>query len=258
MTKLSWYNCIQLYRCAKKGGNYMRAHTHAALRKVSARDFAYSEIKEDVIKGVLEPDSPIVENHLAKKLEISRTPLREALHRLEVEELVVRQNNGRLKVAPISQKEVEEIFTIRSKLEGIVVMQATENATEEDLFHLSNITRMIKESLKENRQENILFYGNEFHSYIYELSNNKTAVGILSQLNDHIHRYRQLIPAKNQDRLKNSYEEHQGILDFIAAGNPEAAKVAIQEHIEHSLAIVKLSIERIKSSDKKEKRTNDE
>src|SRR5699024_9302330 len=137
---------------------------YGSMQKVSARDFAYIEIKEQIIKGKLEPDTPIVEDHLATELEISRTPLREALHRLEVEELVERQNNGRLKVAPISKKEVEEIFTIRSKLEGIVVMQATENATEEDLFHLSTITRMIKESLKKGLQENVLYYGSEFHS----------------------------------------------------------------------------------------------
>lgn len=235
----------------------MRTHSIGAMRKVSARDFAYTEIKEQIIKGTLEPESPIVEDRLATNLEISRTPLREALHRLEVEELVVRQNNGRLKVAPISKKEVEEIFTIRSKLEGIVVMQATENATEEDLFHLTNITRMIKESLKEGRKENVLFYGSEFHSYIYELSNNKTAVGILSQLNDHIHRYRQLIPSRNEDRLKDSYEEHQAILDFIAARNPEAAKVAAQKHIEQSLEAVKVSIEHIQTEEKKGRSTND-
>ncbi len=231
----------------------MRTHTYGSMQKVSARDFAYIEIKEQIIKGKLEPDTPIVEDHLATNLEISRTPLREALHRLEVEELVVRQNNGRLKVAPISKKEVEEIFTIRSKLEGIVVIQATENATEEDLFHLSTITRMIKESLKEGLQENILYYGSEFHSYIYELSNNKTAVGILSQLNDHIHRYRQLIPSRNEERLKDSYEEHQEILNHIAARNPEAAKIAAQTHIEHSLEAVKVSIEHIQSSEQKEK-----
>lgn len=231
----------------------MRTHTYGSMQKVSARDFAYIEIKEQIIKGKLEPDTPIVEDHLATELEISRTPLREALHRLEVEELVERQNNGRLKVAPISKKEVEEIFTIRSKLEGIVVMQATENATEEDLFHLSTITRMIKESLKKGLQENILYYGSEFHSYIYELSNNKTAVGILSQLNDHIHRYRQLIPSRNEDRLKDAYEEHQKILDHIAARNPEAAKDAAQTHIEHSLEAVKVSIENLQSSEQKEK-----
>src|SRR5699024_6379970 len=153
----------------------MRTHSYGAMRKVSARDFAYAEIKEQIIKGILEPDSSIVEDHLATDLEISRTPLREALHRLEVEELVVRQNNGRLKVAPISKKEVEEICTVRSKLEGIVVMQATENATEEDLFHLTNITRMIKESLKEGHRENVLVYGSEFHSYIYERSEEHTS-----------------------------------------------------------------------------------
>ncbi len=220
-------------------------HTYGAMRKMSARDFAYTAIKEQIIIGTLKPDTPIVEDRLAKELDISRTPLREAIHRLEVEELVVRQNNGRLKVAPISVKEVEEIFTIRGMLEGIVVQQATKNATEEDVARLQSLTRMIKESLHAGLRDDTLHYGSQFHSYIYELSENKTAENILSQLNDHIHRYRRLIPSNNKERLNDSYEEHRVIVEKIAAGNALGAKDAAEKHIQQSLEAVKASIDHI-------------
>lgn len=231
----------------------MSAHTYGAMRKVSARDFAYAELKEQIVIGTLKPDTTLVEDRLARDLEISRTPLRDALHRLEMEELVVRQNNGRLKVAPISINEVEEIYTIRSKLEGIVVKQATAFATEEDIFHLSTITRMIKESLEEGLRENVIYYGSQFHSYIYDMSQNKTAVAILSQLNDHIHRYRQFIPMTNEARLQESQAEHQAILDEIIAQNAQGAKTAVQKHIEESLEAVKHAIKHIQEQEKKGK-----
>src|SRR5690625_2261069 len=120
----------------------MIKQTNNHLRKVSTRDFAYTEIKKLIITWTLSPEDPIVEDRLATQLDISRTPLREALQRLEMEELVVRQMNGRLKVAPISIQEVKEIFTVRSKLEEIVVSQAVNQATESDVHHLSNVTLM--------------------------------------------------------------------------------------------------------------------
>src|SRR5699024_9954948 len=133
------------------------------LRKISTSDYAYTNIKESIITGELKPDEPIVEKQLAQVLEISRIPLREALHRLELEELVVRQMNGRLKVASISVQEVKEIFTVRGKLEGLVVANATENAMPKDIDHLKTILEMIKKSIEEGKIEEILYYGSEFH-----------------------------------------------------------------------------------------------
>jgi len=205
------------------------------LNKVSTRDFAYNEIKKKIITGEWAPDEPIVEERVASKLKISRTPLREALQRLEIEELVTRQMNGRLKVASISIQEVKEIFTVRSKLEGIIAIQATEHATERDILHLSTLTTMIKETFKQDHIEDILYYGGKFHSYLYDLSENKTVVKILNQLNDHIHRYRRLIPLRNIDRLEKSVKEHERILNCIAQKDKDGAALAMEAHIQNSL-----------------------
>src|SRR5699024_4894620 len=114
--------------------------------RLTAKEFAYTEIKKQIIEGKLEPDIAIIEETLATNLEISRTPLREALQRLEQEDLVIRQNNGRLKVAPLSIQEVKELFEVRAKLESIMVMQATENMTDKDANKLTMIVNMIKET----------------------------------------------------------------------------------------------------------------
>lgn len=213
----------------------MRNQSKHHLRKVSTRDFAYTEIKKMIITGELAPDRPIVEDRLATQLEISRTPLREALQRLEIEELVVRQQNGRLKVAPISVQEVKEIFNVRSKLEEIVILQAIYHATEDDIRHLANLTLMIRETYRQKNIEDILYYGNKFHQYLYDLSQNKTVVNILSQLNDHISRYRRLIPIQRLTRFKDSVEEHEHILQCIKDKDKDGAVKAMQAHIMNSL-----------------------
>lgn len=214
------------------------------LRKISTSDYAYSNIKESIITGELKPGEPIVEKQLAQVLEISRTPLREALHRLELEELVVRQMNGRLKVASISVQEVKEIFAVRGKLEGLVIAHATENATAKDIDYLQTILEMIKNSFKEGQIEGILYYGSEFHSFIYELSKNKTAVKILYQLNDHINRYRRMISNHNINRFEKSISEHEQMIKCMRENDMESAQLAMEHHIKASMDTVISSIQK--------------
>lgn len=221
----------------------MRGIPDHPLQKVSTRDYAYSKIKERIISGKLTPNEPIVEEALALDLEISRTPLREALQRLEIEELVVRQMNGRLKVAPVSILEVEEVFAIRAMLEAIVVEQATEKATDRDISKLTHIVLMIEQTFKTGNIEDILYYGSKFHITIYEMSENKTALKILRQLNDHIHRYQRLIPTQNFKRLERSIKEHRLILDYMTAKDKLAASSVMKEHITNSLESVVKSLE---------------
>lgn len=218
--------------------------------KISAKDLAYYQIKQWIIDGKLYPDQSVVEEELSSKLEISRTPLREALQRLELENMVVRKSNGRLKIAPISAKEVTEIFNVRSKLEEIITVEATENATDEDIKKLSAIVGMLKEAYQDGEVDDILYYGAKFHTYIYELSGNKTVNNILSQLNDHIHRYRRLVPTQNIDQESGAEEEHEVILDYIANKDSKGAARAMQAHIENSLASAITAIETYEKENK--------
>lgn len=242
-------NCIQiLYTIfmkvfVVKEVNCMKNRTESTSSKMSAKEFAYQQLKKRIIEGKLYPDQPIVEEDLSSKLEISRTPLREALQSLEIEKLVVRKPNGRLKVAPISVKEVKEIFNVRSKLEEIVTLEATENAAEKDIQNLLKIVDMIKRAYRNGNLEDILVYGAEFHSYIYNLSGNNTVNYILFQLNDHIHRYRRLVPNQHKDLYTEEKEEHEVILEYIAKKDGAGAAQAMKSHIENSLTTAIIAIE---------------
>lgn len=211
-------------------------------KRLSARDFAYFELKRKILEGELAPGQPIVEEELSSDLGISRTPLRGGLQQLEFESLVERKSNGRLIIPSISIKEVEEIFTVRASLEGIAIEQATENATDEDIRILSNIIFMIKKTYSDAILEEILHYGSQFHNYIYNLSGNQTVSKILSQLNDHIYRYRKLVPRQNVESALEAKEEHEYILECIERRDKKAAKVAMQTHIFNSMQSAKNAI----------------
>jgi len=212
-------------------------------RRLSTKDYAYSEIKLRIVSGELEPDQQVIEESLASDLEISRTPLREALQRLEIEELLIRLPNGRLKVAPISVQEVEEIFVVRSQLEGIIARQATLNANPNDIQHLAQLTREIVRAAEDSRREDVVYYGSQFHSCLYDISRNRTVFKMLNQLNDHISRYRRLGPIRSASRSIKAAKEHQSIFDHIAAGDAEGAEREMRLHIQNSLSTAVESIE---------------
>ncbi|WP_251033754.1 GntR family transcriptional regulator [Bacillus sp. ISL-75] len=212
-------------------------------RRVSTKDFVYFEIKKRIIESVLKPDQPINEENLAAELEISRTPIREALQRLEIEELIKRQPNGRLKVAPLTTQEANEIFTIRSLLEGLVTREATLKATPAEIQTLGHITQHIVEAAIKDNREDVVKFGSEYHSYLYEISGNKTALKMLYQLNDHISRYRRIAPTESNSRSKKAAQEHNELFEAIAKKDHEKAEILMREHIKNSQAAAIKAIE---------------
>lgn len=207
-----------------------------------SKDNAYLELKQKIIYGDFKPDQIVREEHLASLLGISRTPLREAIQRLEIEEFLVRQPNGRLKVASVTAKEVTEIFQIRSMLEGYIARYAALNATETDIQNL----KVIYENMSSSLNHDIVSYGFEFHDYLCEMSGLNTFEKILNQLKDHAIRYCLLV-SKYGDWNTKSDEEHGLILHQIIAKNADGAEKAMQEHILSSLETALPRIEKIEN-----------
>jgi DNA-binding GntR family transcriptional regulator len=237
------FNCQKLSKTNWKEEGDLELHPFVNQRS-STKDYVYYELKKRIIGGILKPDQALIEENLTKELDISRTPLREALTRLEIEELVVRQPNGRLKVASISIEEAKEIFNVRSLLEGLIAREATINATDVDIQKLQDITQLIAEASESNRADDVVRYGSEFHTVLYQLSSNRTASKILLQLNDHIARYRRLGPTRDHDRGRRAAQEHRELFEAIVSKNFELAEQLMREHINNSMASAIESIEK--------------
>lgn len=213
------------------------------------KDIAYSQIKQKITYGELKPDQVVREEQLSKMLRISRTPLRHAVQMLEMEEFLVRQPNGRLKVASITKEEVEEIFMIRSMLEGNIANKAAKTATKHDIALLTEMLEKLRQSFRLGYIQEFVSYGNEFHDYLAEISGLKTSVKLLSMIKDHANRYCHFVSmyGKWNDQAD---EEHHLILQSIKSKDGASAERAMKNHILSSLNDV---IKRLEDKERSEK-----
>lgn len=207
-----------------------------------SKDNAYYELKQKIIDSELKPNQAVHEEHLAALLGVSRTPLREAIQRLENEDFFVRQPNGRLRVASITVKEVEQTFLIRSMLEGHIARNAAKNATDKDVQKLTVILENIKNSFQLGDNQNFVSYGFEFHDYLSQISELSVFEKVLNQLRDHALRYCRFV-SLHGDWTRQADEQHGLILQMIADRNEDGAEQAMREHIINSLST---ALERIR------------
>lgn len=207
-----------------------------------SKDNTYDALKQLIIDGDLKPNQPVHEENLSALLGVSRTPLREAIQRLENEDFLIRQPNGRLRVASVTLKEVEEIFQIRSMLEGYMARSAAKHATEKDIVHLTTMITKMKHSFQLGDNQNFVTYGFEFHDYLSEISELTTFEKMLNQLRDHSLRYCRFV-AMHGDWNTKADEEHDLILQMIAEHNEAGAEQAMRDHI---LSSMSTALERIK------------
>lgn len=207
-------------------------------KRLSASDVAYQELKRAITEWEYAPGMQLIEENLSKDLEVSRTPLRQALYRLELEGLIIRQPNGRIHVAPITVEEVEEIYKVREVLEGLLAREATPRVTDEHLRRLEDMLAMMRRAAEQHRNEDTVKYGSNFHQLLHELSGNQTARRFLDQLNSRIERYRRIGGYKNPGyEPMRPVEEHRRILEALSQGDPDQVETAMRQHVRHSLLI---------------------
>jgi len=188
----------------------------------------------------LKPGEFISEARFARELNISRTPVREALKKLEQEGLVISENK-RKKVFILKIKDVEEIFDIKKSLEGDIVMWAIERGKRRDFNRLTEIINEMKaiSSKKPNNPAEIsqwakswLEKDKQLHDIILKMAGNKRIQQILENLNTQWHRLRVGILAM-EGRIEKSTQEHDKFVQAILKKNPSEAKSAMIEHLEN-------------------------
>lgn len=207
---------------------------------MSTGDIAYQEIKKKIITLEFEPDCILIEEELSTHLSVSRTPLRQALYRLELEGLIIKQSNGRMHVAPITVEEIEEVYHAREVLEGLMAREATINMDEEHLQKLEDLLVLMKFAAEQNRIEHTVSYGSEFHAVLYSLSENKTVKRLMQQLNGQIERYRRLSGYMNPAYSPLvPVKEHEKIFDLVKKGNPAEVENEVRQHISRNLVVAK-------------------
>jgi DNA-binding GntR family transcriptional regulator len=214
-------------------------------RRISAGDIAYEDVKRAILDGRIPPGEALVEENLAEQLQVSRTPLREALQRLVADELVLRLSNGRLQVAPLSVQQVRELFDVRAALEGLVAKQAATQVTPDACEQLRRVTQAIEAAARDGRTEAVSLHGEEFHTILYGLSGNRYVTRLLTQLKDQIRRYRRIGPVVDAQRALQAAKEHRYLFELIASGKADEVETAMRFHIAASLSAVVAALSKL-------------
>jgi DNA-binding GntR family transcriptional regulator len=197
------------------------------------REIVFESLREAIISGHLKPGERLVEVQLAEEMGVSRTPVREAIRKLELEGFVVMVPRKGAYVAGISVKDIANVFEIRTALESLAAGLAAERATEEEMEKLERLLVSVAESADNNDLDGWVDKDTIFHETIYKASRNERLVQIVNNLREQIQRFR-VTSLGFPGRMKVAVEEHRKIVEAISERNVALAQALAQEHIENA------------------------
>ncbi|SHG42746.1 transcriptional regulator, GntR family [Thermosyntropha lipolytica DSM 11003] len=197
------------------------------------RELVLEAIREAIINGTLKPRERLMEIQLAEELGVSRTPVREALRKLELEGFIVMVPRKGAYVADLSFKDIADVFEIRAALEALAAGLAAERITDEELEEMERLLVEKAEAIAANDMEKLIEVDTKFHDAIYRASRNERLYHIISNLREQIQRFRTTSLAY-PGRMKQSLDEHRGIVEALQARDIQLARNLAQEHIENA------------------------
>jgi len=202
----------------------------------SRADLVYTVLRDDILNSRVRPGERLSEERIAHRLQVSRTPVREALKRLHAEGLVEITPHRGAVVRDPSGEELAELCTVRDVLEGLAARLAARSISRVELYTLEKLLADEARALAENRTADLLELNFQFHETIWVASRNRYLAQQLRQL-------RQII-VRIQDstlfypgRRDEAHREHRALLDAIAAGDADTAERLAQEHFRKAEAI---------------------
>jgi DNA-binding GntR family transcriptional regulator len=222
------------------------------LRSLPARrslgQSVFERLKRAIIQGDFGPGSRLVESRLATALGISRTPVREAIHKLEREGLLRQDPNRGFFVAGLGRADIEETFGIRSVLESYAARLAAVRHQEGDLQVLKEKLRDYQGCLDRGDLGALPQINTEFHDLLYRLSRSPRLIKMIHDLRDYIYRYRVVIlKVKAMAELSNS--DHRSMLEAMRARDAEGVEKLVREHILRGQDIVLREFDRDRDSE---------
>ncbi len=196
------------------------------------RDVVFNTLRQAILKGELEPGERLMEIQLAERLGVSRTPIREAIRKLELEGLVLMIPRKGAEVAEISEKSLREVLEVRRSLEELAIELACQRITPEELTTLEEAENRFARAVEDGEVMAIAESDENYHELIYQATANDRLVQILNNLREQMYRYR-LEYIKDEDRRQILVVEHEHILRAVRRRDIADAKSAVREHIDN-------------------------
>ncbi len=196
----------------------------------SLTDKVFEVLEQQILNGTYSVGDQLVEQKISQELGVSRTPVREALRQLELDNLVTTIPNKGTFVVGISTDDIKDIYTIRIAIEGISAKWAAERITVEQIKELENAVELQEFYSAKNETLQIVQLDTKFHEIIYEVSGSRTLRNTLKSFHAHLKRARET-SFFSAGRTHRAVEEHREIFEAIASHDGERAKELTERHI---------------------------
>lgn len=203
------------------------------LKTVSLADRVYERLETDILSGKYKRGEALTELGLSAELQVSRTPIREALRRLQQDALVEEKGHG-LVVLGITKQDIKDMYAVRLRIEDLAVRGFIENAGEEALQELREAVEYQEFYLAKQNPEKMRSGDGRFHDILYTHCGSAVLQAVLVPLHKKVQRYRE-ISLSSSGRAVKSIEEHKAILAAIEAKDSPLAEKLILEHVENAL-----------------------
>ena len=197
------------------------------------REIAYEVLKHAIITGQIPAGERIVETDYADRLHISRTPLREALRKLERDGLVEYVLRRGVVVRAFTMEDVEEIYTIRNSLEMLTLPAIIEKATEEDIRGLKDRLHAMDEVLERGDIETLSPMAREFHAELTAICGQHRILRVIEGQDEFIKRFSSMA-IRQENRRSQAHEEHHKLVEYIEKRDLESFTQLMHKHIERS------------------------
>lgn len=200
------------------------------MNRISLADGAYEELRSAIVGGRLTPGTLVVETDLAQMLGVSRTPVREALLRLELEGYLVRQSGGRLVVHWHTKKGLDDLYLVRELLEGYAARLAASRISDQELDQMDALLEADIEAYRHHRIEQLAQLNEQIHGLFLEASRNRTLKDLVAELRERIHGLALFVVGRGEDQQR-FVQDHAELAQLLREGDGEGAEALIRRHI---------------------------
>ena len=199
---------------------------------ISLADQVFEVLEHAILSGEYERGQLLTETQLSEELAVSRTPIREALKRLAMEHIVEMTNRG-ARVVGILPEDIDDIYEIRVRVEGLVVARAALNMTDADIEELQSTLDLQEFYTQKQDADNLKNMDSRFHQLLYEHCGSNILRELLAPLHRKIMKYRK-VSMSIPSRAHESLTEHRAILDAVRERDAAKAEALTIEHIKHA------------------------
>ncbi|MCQ2548093.1 MAG: GntR family transcriptional regulator [Clostridia bacterium] len=209
------------------------------------REVVYDQLKKGILLGEIKPGTRLMEVELAEIMRVSRTPIREAIRKLENEGLVEIEARRGAYVADVSYEKMLDALEVRKELEGMAAKLAANSGDKEAVKELRKINNLYEEAVNKHQTEDIVHYDVSFHKKLAAISGNEMLIQLMERVQESVTRFRYIF-YEEWSRYASMPSEHSAIIKGIEDGDYYEARTAAKVHIDDLIKFIEEQVEQRK------------